>query len=198
MWTSSNRETMMPKGKSFTVMIGGLGGQGALLFGRLLAEAGMAKYKNVLFFPNYGGLVRGGASECTVTLSNERISSPVVLEPEAAIAMSAVSLKDYGKRLKPRGMLFLDVAVTPPKISRKDIKLIDIPATRAAIELGDNRVANLIFLGAYLKLSGVGSLELVEKVLEKKLAGGRRDALLALDKQALRRGAELASQTQAS
>ena len=188
----------MPKGKSFTVMIGGLGGQGALLFGRLLAEAGMSKYKHVLFFPNYGGLVRGGASECTVTLSDERISSPVVLEPEAAIAMSTASLKDYEKRLKPGGLLFLDGAVTPGKIDRQDIKVIDISATQAAVEMGDNRVSNLIFLGAYLRVSGVGSVELVEKVLEKKLSGGRREALLALDKQALRRGVELASKIKAA
>jgi 2-oxoglutarate ferredoxin oxidoreductase subunit gamma len=88
--------------------------------------------------------------------------------------------------------------MTPGKMSRGDIKVIDIPATRAAIELGDNRVANLIFLGAYLKATGAGSVDLVEKVLEKKLSGGRREALLALDKQALRRGAELTVQTQAS
>lgn len=188
----------MTRSKSFTVMIGGLGGQGALLFGRLLAEAGMSKYKNVLFFPNYGGLVRGGASECTVVLSDDKIASPVVLEPEAAIAMSTPSLKSYESRLKPGGLLLFDKAVTPAKISRQDIKVIDIPATQAAIELGDNRAANLIFLGAYLKLTGVGSVELVEKVLEKKLGGGRREALLELDKKALRRGAELADHIKAA
>ncbi|MDD5093101.1 MAG: 2-oxoacid:acceptor oxidoreductase family protein [Dehalococcoidia bacterium] len=181
----------MTMNKSFTVMIGGLGGQGALLFGRLLAEAGMAKYKNVLFFPNYGGLVRGGASECTVVLSDDNIASPVALEIEAAIAMSIPSLQSYERRLRPGGVLFFDKAVTPGKIGRQDIKVVDIPATQVAIELGDSRAANLIFLGAYLKATSVGSVELVDKVLEKKLGGGRREALLNLDKKALRRGTEL-------
>ena len=188
----------MTKSKEFTVMIGGLGGQGALLFGKLLAEASLSKYENVLFFPNYGGLVRGGLAECTVVLSDGKISSPVVEKPEAAIAMSLASLKDYENRLKPGGLLIIDMAMTPGKISRQDIKVIDIPASRTAIELGDSSVANLIFLGAYMKLTGVGSVDSVEKLLEKKLAGGRRQDMLALDKKALRRGAELASQVKVS
>jgi 2-oxoglutarate ferredoxin oxidoreductase subunit gamma len=183
---------LMTKNKSFTVMIGGLGGQGALLFGKLLAEASLKKYNNVLFFPNYGGLVRGGLAECTVVLSDGKVSSPVVEKPEAAIAMSIPSLKDYESRLKPGGVLIVDLEMTPSKISRQDIKVIDMPANRAARDMGDGTVANLIFLGAYIKLTGVGSIELVEKVLEKKLAGGRRAAMLELDKKALRRGEEMA------
>lgn len=173
-------------------MIGGLGGQGALLFGKLLAEASLKKYNNVLFFPNYGGLVRGGLAECTVVLSDGKVSSPVVEKPEAAIAMSIPSLKDYESRLQPGGVLIVDLEMTPSKISRQDIKVIDMPANRAARDMGDGTVANLIFLGAYIKLTGVGSIELVEKVLEKKLAGGRRAAMLELDKKALRRGEEMA------
>lgn len=162
-----------------------------MLFGRLLAEAALSRYRNVLYFPNYGGLVRGGASECTVVLSDEEISSPVVLEPEVAIAMSSASLKDFEKRVKPGGMLFYDSSVISDKVTRQDIKVFGIPATKAAVELGDSRVANLLFLGAYLKATGALPVELVEKALEKKLAGGRREALLALDKEALRKGASL-------
>jgi Pyruvate/2-oxoacid:ferredoxin oxidoreductase gamma subunit len=64
--------------------------------------------------------------------------------------------------------------------------------------LGDSTVANLIFLGTYMTLTGVGSVDLVEKLLEKKLAGGRRADMLALDKKAIRRGVELASQVKAA
>ena len=180
---------MEPKAQ-FEVTITGLGGQGALLFGQLLSEAGLSEYKNVGYFPQYATIMRGGESECTVTLSNEDIDSLLVFEPQAAVAMASPKLKVYEKRVKSGGLLLVDSSVISEKVEREDISVYYIPATKVSADLGDKRAANLVFLGAYLEITKAVPLEKIEEVLEGRMKGGK-EAMLSLNKKALREGARL-------
>lgn len=180
---------METKPKFLQVIISGLGGQGALLFGQLLVEAGMSKYKYVGYFPQYATIMRGGESECTVTLSNNEIDSLMTLEPQTAVVMAVPKLKIYEKRVKPGGLLMIDSTVVSEKVDRKDITVYYIPATQASADLGDKKVANLVFLGAYLEATKAVSLEKIEEVMKKKLKG--KESMLALNKRALEEGARL-------
>ena len=175
----------------FELMVVGLGGQGALFIGRLLAQAAMPMYEHVSYFPNYGAAMRLGDSECTVILSPEPISSPVVLNPEAAIIMGPAPLAKFEKRMSPGAAVILDSSVATSEIERKDINVFYIPASKAAGELGSRQVTNLVLLGAYVEVSKAVPLERVEAELEKVFAGERREAMLALNKAALREGAKL-------
>jgi len=74
-------------GQKIEGMVAGLGGQGLLTTGRLLAEAAMPRYKHVLYFPNYGPQMRGGESECTVILSDEEIASKFQISKEGKSGM---------------------------------------------------------------------------------------------------------------
>jgi 2-oxoglutarate ferredoxin oxidoreductase subunit gamma len=178
----------------YELMVAGLGGQGALLIGRLLAEAGMSKYRHVTFFSNFGGIMRGGESECTVILSDEEIDSVIKLDSSAIIIMSPASLEEYEERVKPEGLLLLDGSLIPEDASRrKDLRLFRVPATEIATQLGDSRVSNFVLLGAYLKIIEAVPVELVEELLEKKLRGDKWETLLSLDKKALRAGLEAAA-----
>lgn len=179
--------------KRFEVMVVGLGGQGALLIGRLLAQAGMSQFKHALYFPNYGPQMRLGDSECTVILSDEEISSPVVLYPQAAIVMGPAPLAKFEKRVAPGGIMLLDSSVVGSKVERKDIKVCYVPASKTAEALGNRQVANFVLLGAYLGASQAIPLEVVEGEMEKRMAGGRGQALIELNKAALREGARLAA-----
>ncbi|MDY7033330.1 MAG: 2-oxoacid:acceptor oxidoreductase family protein [Thermodesulfobacteriota bacterium] len=176
----------------FDLMVTGLGGQGALIIGKLLAEAGMSKFKHISYFSNFGGAMRGGESECTVILSDEEIDSVIKLDSSAIIIMGPASLNEYEKRVKQDGLLVLDSSlISEDDISRKDLKALFIPATNIATELGDSRVSNFVLLGAYLNATEAVSLQLVEDLLEKKLKGDKWEALLSLDKKALQAGAEM-------
>ena len=158
------------KGK-IELMVAGLGGQGLLTTGWLLAEAAMLRYRHVLFFPNYGPMMRGGESECTITLSDEEIGSPATYNPSSAIVMGSQAFSQLENRLKPGGTIFVDSSIVSAKVSRKDLQAFYVPATKLAIELGGKQVANLILLGAYLEATKVLPLEAIEMELEKRLAG---------------------------
>ena len=181
----------MGQKNGFQLMVAGLGGQGALFIGRLLAEAALSSYRNVNFFPNYGPAMRLGPSECTVTISDAEITSPVTLTPEAAIIMGAAPLESFEGKMAPGSMMILDSSVMATKSKNRDVKVFYIPATEAATRLGNMAVTNLVLLGAYLEASKAVSLEIVEATLERRMAGGRRQDMLSLNKAALREGARL-------
>ncbi len=180
----------------FELMIAGIGGQGVLTIGRLLAEAGMKIYPNVLYFPVYGAAMRGGESECTVILSDEEIPSPAIHRPQAAIIMTEATFlapifKEFEGRVEPGGTIIIDSSIVQNKVQRDDVKTFYIPASGVAQELGSHQVANFILLGAYLEASKAVPLPVVEKTLGETMAGSRRKGLLPLNKKALRIGAEL-------
>ena len=77
------------------VIIAGFGGQGVLLAGNLLAQAGMESGLEVTFIPVYGAEMRGGTANCTVVLSDEPIGAPIVARPLSLIAMNGPSLAKF-------------------------------------------------------------------------------------------------------
>ena len=119
----------------YELMVIGTGGRGVLLLGRLLAEAGMEKYKYSLFFPNYAPAMRGGESECTIILSNNYVNSPVRFNPDFALAMTKSALDLIRERVKSGGTLMVDSSVMPDKVERDDINVLYVPATERAVAL---------------------------------------------------------------
>lgn len=183
---------MTQNGTRHQVVIGGSGGRGVLTIGKILAEAGMSRYPGVSYFANYGALMRGGDSEITVILSDGEVGPPTVLRPETAIAMSPDFFKSLVLRVQPGGICLVDEAVVMDhKADRDDINVYVLPVTSKALELGNNQVANLILLGAYIEATSVLPLDLIEAALDHRLLGTRRESLLPLNKQALHDGARM-------
>ena len=170
------------------VVLRGLGGQGILTIARHLAEVGSRVYKYVSYFPNYSMAMRGEISEATVILSQEEVKAPAILEPELAIVMSQEAFDELEGRVKPQGWIFLDSSIINQKSSKADLRIMDIPASERALELGSSEVANFILLGAFLEVTKALPLEMVERVLGERMAGGRREYLIDINKRALREG----------
>src|ERR1017187_9369092 len=58
------------------IKVAGFGGQGVLMLGEVLAEAGLESGYEVSWLPSYGPEMRSGTSNCHVRLSNHPIDSP--------------------------------------------------------------------------------------------------------------------------
>ena len=61
--------------------LAGFGGQGVLLLGEFLAEAGLSAGYHVSWLPSYGPQMRSGTSNCHVRISAAPIDSPLVSRP---------------------------------------------------------------------------------------------------------------------
>ena len=171
------------------IIIAGLGGQGIMTMGKLLAEAAMQLGRHVTCYPTYGAEVRGGTAYCSVVLSNQPIHSPVVEQADTLIILNQPSYDKFRPLLKPDGVALLNSSMTQPEPGDKCSLLI--PATQAANELGNVRVTNLVALGAYAQLRGGVPLEAVMGLLTKELAGSRVH-LIEVNRQAFLKGQELA------
>mgnify|MGYP001599059510 CR=1 FL=1 len=169
-------------------LISGFGGQGALFAGQLLAYAAMDAGYHVTWIPSYGPEMRGGTAHCTVIISDEEIGSPLVRNPQAVIAMNVPSLDKYEPLVAPGGVLVINSSMVAREATRTDIRAIAVPANTIAEELGSNKLANLILLGAMLAATNVLPLEALKKALAAHLPERHRGLLVA-NYEALQRGA---------
>ncbi len=171
------------------VIISGFGGQGTLYAGQVYAYAAMDEGKHVTWIPSYGPEMRGGTANCTVVISDEEIGSPGALHPRAVIALNLPSLDKYEPLVAPGGFLIVNESMVNHEPTRTDIHWLMIPANKIAQELGNERAANMILLGA---LEG-NMKALPEDALERALVVHTAERLrkfVDLNIEALHRGAE--------
>jgi len=151
----------------YDVVIAGFGGQGVMLIGNLLAYAAMHSGKNVTFFPSYGVEMRGGTANCTVVISDDEIGSPVVGTPKSLIMMNLPSLEKFQSRLEEDGILIYNESLIPKNaVKVKKANVIPIKMNDIALELGNPRLANMIAIGAYIKLTKVVDIEMLKNSLK--------------------------------
>ncbi len=176
--------------KSFSVLMSGLGGQGLLTMGKILAQAGTSHYQHVVFHPNYGPSMRGGECECTVTLSKTENASLAYRDPMAAIVMGTGAWMQYESKVRSEGLLIVDSSIVTAQTKRDDLTVYYIPATQMALELGTAMVSNLILLSAFLEASGAMPLKAVENALEERFSGSKGARFLPLDLKAIKLGSK--------
>ena len=144
------------------IICSGIGGQGVLVAGMVLADIAMEDGKNVSWYPSYGFEMRGGAANCEVKIGDEDLQGPYCLEPDILLTMSESAIDTFEERLKPGGILLVNSSlVNKDRTYRDDIKVFKIPATDLANELNNPRGTNIIMLGA---LAGASDLYDVDHV----------------------------------
>jgi 2-oxoglutarate ferredoxin oxidoreductase subunit gamma len=174
------------------IIISGFGGQGALFAGQLLTYAGLEEGHHVAWLPSYGPEMRGGTARCTVTVSDEPIGSPIADTPSAVIALNPPSLEMFEPQVMPGGVLIVNSSIAKQEVTRTDIRSLRIPATDLARdEFQDERMANMILLGALVEITGVVTLDSVLRALKKNLPE-RRQHLLEPNRIALQKGRDIA------
>jgi len=175
-----------------SVIMSGYGGQGILLMGQLLCYAGMHEGKNVTWMPSYGPEMRGGTANCTVMISSQRVGSPVTRHPSSLVAMNKPSLDKFESALQAGGVLVLNSSLVERDPQRSDLMVIKVPANEIAEEAGSLQVTNMAALGAYVAARKIVSLESVLIALRRMIPEHRKE-LVAVNEEALRKGAEVAA-----
>ena len=149
----------------------GFGGQGVLLMGYVLSHGAMHKGLDVTYFPSYGAEMRGGTANCTVTLSDKKIASPVASNPEILVAMNFPSLEKFEPTVKEEGTVFLNSSLFKETPSRTDIEVIQVPTIDLAMEAGSARGGNMVMIGAVCAKTGMLSFEETCKGMQAALKG---------------------------
>jgi 2-oxoisovalerate ferredoxin oxidoreductase beta subunit len=174
------------------IRVAGFGGQGVLLLGEVLAEAGLDAGLEVSWLPSYGPEIRSGTSNCHVRLAGKPIDSPLVVEPNVLVAMNEPSLMKFYANVRPDGWILYNGETLPAECLRKDVHVLALPFTQIADEVGDPRAANMVMLGALLEIASVLPEASIDAALRRLVKNAR---WVALDERALTRGRELYRQS---
>lgn len=164
----------------------GFGGQGVLLMGYVLSHGAMHKGLNVTYFPAYGAEMRGGTANCTVTLSDKKIASPVASSPDILVAMNYPSLEKFEATVIEQGLIVLNSSLIEERPSRKDIELLQVPVVELAREVGSERAGNMIMLGSVCAKTELLTLEETVKGMQEALKG--KEKFFELNRKGIERG----------
>jgi 2-oxoglutarate ferredoxin oxidoreductase subunit gamma len=169
------------------LVIGGVGGQGVITAGILLAEAAVFhEGRYAVQSQTYGAEMRGGITRTDVIISDEEIIYPKVDQTHVLACLHRKALATYHTMIRPGGLLVTD-SDEAPALKRLDCRTYQRPFTAMVRELtGNTRSANLCLLGAIVQITGVVGMEHLEAAVKERY----RNNASTVD--ALRRGAETA------
>ena len=169
------------------IKVAGFGGQGVLLLGAALAQAGMLENYHVSWLPSYGPEMRGGTANCHVNVRNIPVGSPVVSNPTVLIALNRPSLEKFENDVEKDGLIIYDTSLIDIDVKRTDVEVLRLPATELADKLGNTRTANMITLAAYAAYTGLFSKETLYETLKTAI---KRRVLIDINKKAIDVGYE--------
>ncbi len=164
-------------GKTTKILIAGFGGQGILFTGKAVAYTGLKAGMEVSWLPSYGPEMRGGTANCSVTLSDTPIGSPIVDKPDVLIAMNLPSLEKYFYDTEKGGYIIYDSSLISKQDTRDDVVTVGIPATKLASDNGLDGLANMIILGKVIKETNVLTLEQIKNSLSQMVPAKKAELL---------------------
>ncbi|MDA3946265.1 MAG: 2-oxoacid:acceptor oxidoreductase family protein [Helicobacteraceae bacterium] len=150
----------------------GVGGQGVLLAGEIMAACKIKNGGFGLKTATYTSQVRGGATVVDITLDDNEIRYPYANEGEIDFMLSVanVSYNQFKSGVKPGGTIVVDPnLVHPTDEDRKAWKIIEIPIiTIAKEEVGNVITQSVVAMSITNTLTGVLPEEsLIEVMLSK-------------------------------
>lgn len=139
----------------YEIRLSGAGGQGMILAGIILAEAGvLVADLNISQSQSYGPESRGGASRAEVVFDQEQIDFPKIIKPDLLVCLTQEAFDNYAGDLKSYGLIIADQEINIAKL-KTDFKdnILQLPI----LELAENKIAkkitaNMIVLGIIAKI----------------------------------------------
>lgn len=147
------------------IIFAGFGGQGVLTSGLITAYMAMKNGLETIWSPAYGGQMRGGKAFSLVKFDKDPIAEPIVTELDVLVAMNQPSL-DFCSDLKEGGLLIVNSdSVEKDAVDDKKYKVVWLPVNDLAAEAGSVQSANIVSIGALIKLTGAFDIEEAEQTL---------------------------------
>ena len=174
------------------IRIGGTGGQGLILSAKMLAAALGAAGKRVAQSQTYEPTSRGGYCNSDLIVTEGEVDYPLATALDCLVLLDRMAVQPSWPLLKPDALVIADTRLCPELPAGKQ-RMHHLPLTRTAIELGSERVANIVALGA---LAALGQL-CERKALEQTVRAETPKSFLDLNLDALAAGFRLGEQTPA-
>lgn len=138
-----------PQGR---IVLAGVGGQGVIFAGRLLAEAALARGAEVMVSETHGMSQRGGSVVAHLIIGYAQ--GPLIRRgtADALIALDRLEGLRHLPYLRPGGAVFLNASEPFPepvraRLDELEVSACPVDADAAALRLGSPAIANVVLLG---------------------------------------------------
>ena len=167
------------------IRIAGFGGQGVILSAIVLGKAASI-YQNAFatMTQSFGPEARGGYCSAQLILSDTPVLYPYVTRPDILVVMSQEAYSRFVPELKPDGMLIVEQDLVRVADLKGGHKVLSVPATRIAEELGKRMVLNSVMVGFFTSVTHLLEPDAVRKAVADSVPSSFRD----LNLQAFQRG----------
>ena len=179
----------MKRGERMEIRIGGTGGQGLILSAKMLADALAAGGSRVAQSQTYEPTSRGGFCNSDLVVSEGEVDYPLATALDCLVLLDRMAVKPSWVLLKPGALVIADTRLCPD-LPPGDYRAHHLPLSRTAIELGSERVANIVALGALAALAGICEC----KALEQAVRAETPKSFLDINMDALAAGYKLGAE----
>ena len=169
------------------IKFAGSGGDGAQTIALLTSRVAINEGFDATYIPSYGPESRGGTSYADVHVATGEVLSPAAPEPHVLVAFNGESLHKFAPRVRVGGLVLYDSSVIPePPALNPSLRVVGVPFTRLAADLGAVKVKNIVALGAFQAASRLAPAESFRAAIGETLKS--QGALLPLNEQAFALG----------
>ncbi len=148
------------------IRFSGFGGQGiircALITGKALS---LYDDKFATMTQAFGPEARGSACSAQLVVSDDRVLYPYITHPGVLVALSQEAYEKYHSELPKGGILIVEEDLVKLRGEHPDLKLMRVPATRFAEEVGNRLFTNLVALGFFTAVTGIVTADAMKKAL---------------------------------
>jgi 2-oxoglutarate ferredoxin oxidoreductase subunit gamma len=170
------------------IRIGGTGGQGLILSAKMLADALAAGGKRVAQSQTYEPTSRGGFCNADLVISDAEVDFPLTTAIDYLVLLDRLAVKPSWPLLKPGALVIADTRLCP-ELPAGNFRCCHLPLSRTALELGSERVTNIVALGALVSLTNICDRQRIEQTVRAETPRG----FLDLNTDALRAGYSIAA-----
>jgi len=175
----------------YQIILSGVGGQGLIACGSLLAEAAIIyEGRYATLSSSYGVETRGTFTKSDVIISGKEIFYPEVMKEDMVLSLAQVAYDRYVNKIDSDACLIYDSGLVT-RIRESKAKQYGFPFTDLARELGNITVANVIAIGTIIKLSSILSQESVLNAIKDKYK--EKTKVMEFNTTALKKGLEIAA-----
>ncbi|HTZ17731.1 MAG TPA: pyruvate ferredoxin oxidoreductase subunit gamma [Dissulfurispiraceae bacterium] len=157
------------------IRIHGRGGQGNVAAAELLAVAAFHDGKFAQAFPSFGAERVGAPVQAFVRIDDKKIRlREEVRTPDYLIVQDYYLIETVPvlEGLKPNGLVLINTDKPLDELKLDTTATIEtIPATEIALEIIGRPIPNAIMIGAFCSITGLVSLEAVQRAIMEKFPG---------------------------
>ena len=158
------------------IRVAGFGGQGVILSAIIIGRAAAIHANSyATMTQNFGPEARGGACSAQVLLSDKPILYPYVTQPDVLVIMSQEAYTRFSSEVRDGGLLLVEQDLVRVSEHKPGVRILGIPATRLAEELGRRIVLNIVMVGFFAAVTGLLNPDALRKAVAESVPPASRE-----------------------